>query len=382
MNTPGALILAAGRSSRMGRCKALLPLGKTSVLEQQIDLFHHAGVGPVCVVTGFHGESLRPVISRKKVLEAVNPSPEQGMFSSVCAGAATLSPLCPGFFILPVDVPLVRSCTLELLQKTWLENPQMIAMPYFNSRSGHPPLVPSSLAADLPAWQGEGGLQGFFNTMRSRIVNVPVPDEQMLLDMDSPEAYETILETRKIMDIPSPEECLALIRNVRPLPENVQNHSIMVAGLARALGKQLNACGEDLDLRLLEAAGLLHDIARLEPNHGPRGAEVLSALGFNTVAEVIAPHSDMDIPEDAPVTPQEIIFLVDKYFKGNDPVSLEIRYGAKKKQYGKTPEMRAHVENRLKHARHSEKRMEERIKGSLHALAVQVASDINSGSPA
>ena len=379
MNTPGALILAAGRSSRMGRCKALLPFGKTSVLEHQLDLLQHAGTGPICVVTGFHAEAIHPVISRRKVLEARNPSPEQGMFSSICTGIATLAPLCRGFFILPVDIPLVRPCTLDLLQKKWQEDPASIAMPFFGTRSGHPPLFPSSLAQNLLAWQGEGGLQGFFTTVAHCIVPVPVPDEQMLLDMDSPEAYEKILTQKERGDIPSPGECLALIREIRPIPENIQNHSIRVAGLARAMGERLNAHGEHLDPDLLEAAGLLHDIARLEPNHGPRGAEILRDLGFTTVARVIAPHSDMDIPEHAPISHEEIIFLADKYFKGDQPVSLKVRYGAKKKKYGTTPGLRAHVEKRLEHALHSQKRMEERMGTGMENLAEEVARTLAGG---
>ena len=373
MRDIGAVILAAGESSRMGRCKAVLPLGEHSVLEHEVRLFRDAGVRHICVVTGFHAESIRPVIARLGVLEAHNPHPEQGMFSSVCAGVAALAPLCAGVFMLPVDIPLVRSCTLHLLAQKWRDDPSMIAMPFMDAESGHPPLIPTAHAPAMLAWSGERGLQGFFETVSGQILPVPVPDELMLLDMDTPEAYKTIIDRKKYAQIPSRRECLAMISEVRPIPENIRNHSIMVAGLARAMGDELNACGEHCDPDLLEAAGLLHDIARLERNHGPLGAKILDGWGFSSVARIIAPHSDMDVADHAPITHREIIFLADKYFKGDLPVSLQTRYGAKMKQYGKNPEARAHVKRRLEHALKSKARIERRAGIVLEDLARAVA---------
>ena len=378
-NAMGAIILAAGESSRMGRCKAVLPLGGQTVLEHEVELFRNAGVEHIAVVTGFHIPSIRPVINRLGVCEVCNPHPEQGMYSSVCTGLAALESLCIGVFILPVDIPLVRPCTLHLVEQAWREAGSSIAMPCIGADSGHPPLMATSYAPAMLAWKGQCGLQGFFDTVANEIISVPVPDELMLLDMDTPDAYDAITIKSEHTQIPSPRECLALISEVRPIPENIRAHSIMVAGLARAMGEQLNACGEHFDTDLLQAAGLLHDIARLERNHGPQGAKILDAMGFSAVARVIAPHSDMDVQDLAPITHREVIFLADKYFKGNRPVPLETRYGAKMEKYGKNPEAREHVRKRLEHALKSERRIEARAGVVLKDLAIAVAGRLSTG---
>ncbi|GAU07416.1 DVU_1551 family NTP transferase [Desulfoplanes formicivorans] len=375
MKDLGAIILAAGESSRMGRCKALLPLGGRTVLEHEVALFREVGIERICVVTGFHGECIRPLLDGLGVVEACNPHPEEGMFASVCTGIRALAKECAGMFLLPVDIPLVRSCTLRLAAQTWRENDTSVVIPYCGKQSGHPPLVPSSWAADILGWTGDKGLHGLFRSVAHGIIPVQVPDEHMLMDMNTPDAYERILAAWQRFGVPSRKECLVVMEDVHPIPEHIRAHSIMVAALARAMGEHLNQHGGAFDPDLLEAAGLLHDIARLERHHGPRGAEILDAMGLSQVARVIAPHSDMHVPDGAPITHQEIIFLADKYFKGDRPVSLAVRYGAKMEQYGINAKARAHVKERLDHALHAEARFQERTGIVLEALANQVSGN-------
>jgi CTP:molybdopterin cytidylyltransferase MocA len=373
MKDLGAIILAAGGSARMGRCKPLLPLGGRTVLEHVMALFHNVGIPRICVVTGFHRERILPYLHVPGVLEARNPHPEKGMFSSLCTGIAALAPLCSAMFLLPVDIPLVRTCTLQLLATARQKNPAAVIMPYCNGKSGHPPLLPSSLAPSILDWTGAMGLHGFFRSVAPPMVPVEVPDEHMLLDMDTPRAYEEITTAWSRFDIPSRMECLVLLEHVCHLPEHIRRHSIMVAHLARAMGEHLLAAGQTMDPDLLEAAGLLHDVARLQPHHGPRGAKLLADMGFARVGRIIEPHSDMDVPPQAPMTPQEIIFLADKYFKGDTPVSLAERYGAKMEQYGTSPKAREHIRKRLAHARQSEARFEGQTGVVLEELARLVA---------
>ncbi len=376
MRGVGAIILAAGKSSRMGQCKAVMPLGQQCVLEHLFAALQGVGVDKICVVTGFHRERLVPFIQgRLNVFEARNPHPEKGMFSSLCVGVEAMAQSCSAMFVLPVDIPLVRPCTFCLVQEQWQKRPESIVLPFLGEASGHPPLVPSSQAKNILGWSGDMGLRGFCASGKARIVPVQVADEHMLMDMDTPTAYEEILTAWQGFALPSRKECLALLQKVCSLPENIVAHSLMVAALARLMGKTLNQQGYFFDLALLEASGLLHDIARLEPHHGPRGAEMLRAMGFGKVAEVIVSHSDMDIPQGSPITPQEIIFLADKYFQGDKPVSLTTRYGAKMKQYGTNPSAREHINQRLAHARHAEARFQKQTGMVLTKLVMQVAGN-------
>ena len=79
------LLLAAGSSSRMGRPKQLLPWGKQTLIEHQIQTLLQTG-NPVNVVLGAHSESVIPVIKNMGSFIFFNPDWEQGMGSSIAAG--------------------------------------------------------------------------------------------------------------------------------------------------------------------------------------------------------------------------------------------------------------------------------------------------------
>jgi len=111
----GALILSAGRSTRQRGFKPLLPIGHRTVLEHCLHLFSRLETGPcqTVVVLGHRAEDLRPVVSGLGAIPVHNPDFDLGMFSSVQVGSAALSPSVQAFFVLPVDIPLVRPLTIS-----------------------------------------------------------------------------------------------------------------------------------------------------------------------------------------------------------------------------------------------------------------------------
>jgi len=104
-----AIVLSAGFSSRMGAFKPLLRLGDETALEKAVNLFRHAEVEHLQVVVGHQAELLNPLVERLGVSCTVNPSYRDGMFSSVQSAMRKLPEGTDGFFLLPVDTPLVRS---------------------------------------------------------------------------------------------------------------------------------------------------------------------------------------------------------------------------------------------------------------------------------
>jgi len=112
-----AIILSAGYSSRMGEFKPLLLLGEMTVLERAIRLFQSAGVIDILVVVGYRSDDLLPLIEKWGARWVVNEHYWEDMFSSVVVGVNSLDPDREAFFLLPVDVPLVRGQTiLDLLE--------------------------------------------------------------------------------------------------------------------------------------------------------------------------------------------------------------------------------------------------------------------------
>ena len=88
---------------------------------------------------------------------------------------------------------------------------------------------------------------------------------------------------------PTREECLQML-NDYGTPPHVIRHCYAVTNVALAVAKALNAKGLNLNLDLIMASGMLHDIARVEPNHQEAGANYIESLGMPEVADVVKVH--------------------------------------------------------------------------------------------
>ncbi|MGB9680535.1 MAG: DVU_1551 family NTP transferase [Thermoanaerobacteraceae bacterium] len=371
----GAIILAAGQSSRMGKNKALLPINNKTFIEEEINLFHDFGIDKIVVVTGYNTEEIHRVISSEQVMEIHNPDPSRGMFSSVCLGVKHIASMCDAFFVLPVDIPLIRNCTLKLVLETWLNDRSRIIIPTFENQRGHPPLFPSSVAEKLLSWDGKNGLQGFLENYKTHIVEVFTPNEYMLLDVDTPQDYEIIKNSINYLSVPNLKECFALLQYYS-VSHKIKTHSKLVALLAETIAKSLNEKGLNINPDIVKAAGLLHDIVRYEENHDVKGAKILNDLGFIEVADAIHNHMDMCIKDSDPITPAEIVFIADKYTLEESFIDIEKRYHLKIEKYEKDTEIKCSIENKLKCALKSKERIEKQIGMSINSLLSSIGYNI------
>ncbi|GAB1475326.1 hypothetical protein MASR2M70_01580 [Bacillota bacterium] len=125
--------------------------------------------------------------------------------------------------------------------------------------------------------------------------------------------------------IPSRKACLDLL-NSYGTPSHVIRHCKAVSNTAVRIAKALNEKGANLDLALLEAATLLHDIARVEENHGVKGAAVLEKCGYRQVAKLVKCHMFYATdPFKEMITEQDILCLADRMVKEDQYVGLDIR---------------------------------------------------------
>ncbi len=124
---------------------------------------------------------------------------------------------------------------------------------------------------------------------------------------------------------PSREECLALLKKYNT-PDHVIKHCIMVTETALRIGKALNDRGCNLDLGLIQGAGLIHDIARVEDNHWDIGAEIASDLGYDQEADIIKIHMFYYCdPSQEEIKEKDIICLADRMVKEDQYVGLDDR---------------------------------------------------------
>lgn len=148
---------------------------------------------------------------------------------------------------------------------------------------------------------------------------------------------------------PTLSKCLELMTAYRMLP-NIQEHSFRVRDVALMLGDRLLTAGVALDLHLLEAGALLHDIAKTATlhnggEHARLGAEWLIDLGYPAVAEIVREHVwlSRDPAGPWPLREVEIVNYADKRVLHNLVVTLNQRFVDLLSRYGRTPEIRQRI---------------------------------------
>lgn len=317
----GAVILAAGFSSRMGDFKPLMDLAGQTVLARCVGIFRDAGIVDVAVVTGHRALEVQAEVEKLGVSAIHNPAYELGMFSSLRAAVSSLSGL-DAFFLLPADIPLIRSATITALADTY---DGRIAYPCFKGERGHPPLIPASLIPKILGHDGQGGLKSLLETCPS--LDVPVWDRGILLDADTPDDFFALVRRAGRLGIGEQDEALALAR--LSMPERGLAHGQAVARVALRLGEELNRHGGRLDPELIHNAALLHDIGKGQPAHEARGGEMLAGLGLSGLAPIVASHRDVPPPASDVLTEKEVVCLADKLVRCDRRIAVEERFGEK-----------------------------------------------------
>lgn len=351
-----AIILAAGLSSRMGRLKAALPLGTQTVLDLCISLFKTCGIEELLVVTGHRRQETGAIAERAGARVVFNADFAAGMYSSIKCGVRHLANESDGFFLLPVDIPLVRPGTIRLLARSFSTTPAAITYPTFVGKRGHPPLIGRDLLpAILDKKHPEGGLRFLLQSLEyknpQQVVDVPVPDANILFDMDSPEEYTAGLIRAARLDYPTPEEA-AIILRLYPMPAKGLAHGRLVGSIAKALCQAiLHNTKRQLDPELCLVCGWLHDMAKGHDNHEQEAGRRLRELGFDRAAEIVAAHRDLVWQPGATITEKELVHIADKLARGSRIVDLAARFKEKLHLYRDNPEAVQAIQRRFELAR-------------------------------
>lgn len=355
---PGAVILAAGFSSRMHGFKPLMRLCGRTLLAWCVNAFRAADIEDIRVITGYRAADIRDEATRLGATTIHNPQHAEGMFSSVRTAAAAMSG--KDFFLLPVDIPLVRPVTISML----LEAENLPACPCFAEERGHPVLLPSRFVPEILAYSGEDGLRGFLAL--HRVQEVPVWDQGVLVDADRPEDMERLEHKAKRSNTGERAEALALAS--LNMPEKGLAHGRAVARAALNIGGALNRLGAGLDMDLIHNAALLHDIGKGRPGHEAAGAAMLEELGLGGLSAVVGAHRDVPPPEDGRITEKEIVCLADKLIRGTERVSVEERFGHKLALYaGNEPACQA-IRGRRQNALALQRLVEARVGRGIETI--------------
>ena len=193
MIIPG-VVLAAGRSTRMGRPKALLPAGPggETFVGRIVRTLRAGGVDDVVVVAAGVAEEIGRVLAREEPPPRVviNPDPGRGQFSSLQVGLRTVSrPGVGGVLVTLVDVPLVSADTVARLLAVHRRTGAPIVRPERQGRHGHPVIFDRSLFREIGAASAGSSAKAVIAAHRRESVSVPVAEDGPFRDIDTPAEY-------------------------------------------------------------------------------------------------------------------------------------------------------------------------------------------------
>ncbi len=186
-----AVLLAAGSSRRMGRTKQLLLLGDKPVIRHCIDSLMEAGISEITVVVNACRNGLAEHLRGLPVTVAVNDNADSDMAESVRTGIKRLRNSSSAVLICLSDHPLVAPETIKTLVYEHRTFPDAVIVPEYHGRRGHPSLFPRHILDEI--FSGLT-LRDIVKKDPARVRIVPVQDEGVVLDMDTPEDYATILK--------------------------------------------------------------------------------------------------------------------------------------------------------------------------------------------
>jgi molybdenum cofactor cytidylyltransferase len=206
--TVGVVILAAGRSERMGRPKLLLPWGKTSLLGHLARHWLNLGAKQIAAVCAAGDHAILAELERLGFPIAnriYNAAPHRGMFSSIqCAAQwAGWQPELTHWAIVLGDQPLVRDETLRQLLEFSAARPEMICQPMQGGHGRHPVVLPRTAflaLAESPA----PTLKAFLEARAGAVASFLADDPGLEVDLDRPEDYERGLELAKKQELNPP----------------------------------------------------------------------------------------------------------------------------------------------------------------------------------
>lgn len=185
-----AVLLAAGRSRRMGAFKALLPFGRRSVVETCVANLLGAGAYEVVVVVGHRGGEVRVALAGEtRVRFAVNEVEGSEMGLSVARGVEAVSDAAKAVLVALVDYPAVPPGAIESLLEARARTGARLVVPEWRGRGGHPVLVDLSLRGELLSVVHERGLRALFDSHAAEVLRAPSDSPFVTRDMDTWDDY-------------------------------------------------------------------------------------------------------------------------------------------------------------------------------------------------
>lgn len=194
MSAVAAIVLAAGRSSRMGGSNKLLAdIAGQPVLQRTVCGVLKSQARPVIVVTGHDAAAVQDLMRERPVDLVHNVDFASGMATSLMTGVAATPDNADGALICLGDMPLIGAATINALIDAFAAQSAMcIVVPVHDGRRGHPVLWGRGHFTALRRLTGDKGARPLLDEHAADVIEVEVPDRSIFADADTPDALARI----------------------------------------------------------------------------------------------------------------------------------------------------------------------------------------------
>jgi molybdenum cofactor cytidylyltransferase len=188
------VVLAAGESRRMGRLKALLPFGDRTVIEQVLHPLLQSDLVSVTVVLGHRAEEIAAVLKALPVHLVTNPNYRDGMTTSVQAALRHITPIPDAYMLALVDQPQLGITPVQRVLTAFNQTDKGLVIPTWKGQRGHPIILAARYRQDVLALRLDQGHNLVTRGHPDDTLELTMPDDDILRDMDYAEEYEAELQ--------------------------------------------------------------------------------------------------------------------------------------------------------------------------------------------
>jgi molybdenum cofactor cytidylyltransferase len=187
------IVLAAGRSARLGRPKQLLPLADQPLLTHVLRAAAASRLDEIILVLGHEAAAIAAAAGDWGQRVVVNPDYPTGQGSSVRAGIAAVDPRAAAALVLLGDQPGVGPAIVDAVIAGYRASGGAIVVPIYGQVRGNPVLFDRSLFPELASLTGDEGARGIVRAHAAAVVEVPVGDGPPPRDVDTEADYAALL---------------------------------------------------------------------------------------------------------------------------------------------------------------------------------------------
>lgn len=199
-----AVMPAAGRSRRMGKCKYTLPVyNNKTVIECALENILLSGISDIVVVLSGE-DAVKEIVSAYKVRICLNNNEHSYMADSIRIALKEIPLINPhmdektGIMIALADQPVIKPATIKKTIDLYVANPNKIVIPTLKGRRGHPTIFPYNIIKELYLTET---LRDVIGKHEDDVLLFETDDEGVILDIDTPGDYEYVMEYIKNKEV-------------------------------------------------------------------------------------------------------------------------------------------------------------------------------------